>query len=245
MATKKRLRRNPVLWAGATGLLLVIAISTGGLWWVATALSGFGTAVTVNKARPKRKRRAPLPAKGRKASQRRRPVKPMTAGTMPGTARPAAPALAPKVRKSSCSAACQRSTKPASTCDCSCRGSSHGAMVPGTRASILAGRPQTVPAKPKTPARATSRPATAPPKRLPTMAAPKPRRTPEPVHPANADRGWKSLKPGARAAMEGHATTSPKCAGGAVTARTIRDNQTDPPTVTQEVTCDGCGKRLI
>jgi len=43
----------------------------------------------------------------------------------------------PQLPKQRCTARCQRSVKPASTCDCSCGGRWHGAQVAGTRAALL------------------------------------------------------------------------------------------------------------
>ncbi len=56
--------------------------------------------------------------------------------------------------------------------------------------------------------------------------------------------GWRDLTDSSRQAMADHATSSPRCADGEVTARTVRDNRTDPPTVTQDVTCDTCRETL-
>lgn len=64
------------------------------------------------------------------------------------------------------------------------------------------------------------------------------------MHSQTADRGWKSLRPDGREAMSRHAKDSPRCIGGTASARTFRDNRTDPPTVTQTVSCDTCRKNL-
>lgn len=40
--------------------------------------------------------------------------------------------------------------------------------------------------------------------------------------------------------MADHAKSNPACVGGSVSARTIRDNRTTPPKVTQQLTCDTC-----
>lgn len=66
----------------------------------------------------------------------------------------------------------------------------------------------------------------------------------EPVHHPGAQRGWRSLRPESKTSMSAHAKASPRCASGAVTARTIRDNRTSPPTITQSITCDTCGAAL-
>lgn len=126
MATRKQ-RKRVAVQGGATALFVFLAVSSGGwLWWTAAACTGAATGWTLYSSRRRRpKRRAPLPPKPRKPAQRK-PVR-MTAKTMPERARPVGP-RAPKVRGRAhvCSAACRMSKKPASTCDCSCRGTSHG-----------------------------------------------------------------------------------------------------------------------
>lgn len=56
--------------------------------------------------------------------------------------------------------------------------------------------------------------------------------------------GWRDLTASSRQAMADHASNNPGCADGEVTARTWRDNRTEPPTVSQHVSCGTCEETL-
>lgn len=151
-----------------------------------------------------------------------------------------------------CTAACRMSRKPAFdkhnrlTCDCPCKGREHGKYRSGSSASLrgaagrsavrLASRP---PAAPRPPATPPSPPPSSSPGR-PAVVTPRHGSADGPVYSPTADRGWKSLTGPSRQSMSAHAKTSPRCVGGSVSARTFRDNRTDPPTITQQLTCDTC-----
>lgn len=156
----------------------------------------------------------------------------------------------PIVRTAKCSAACRTSRKPAYTngvltCDCPCGGRDHGRYRPGTNASLRSKPRVSGAAAPKRPVAVAQRsPVAARPVSLAPVPAPVPSRPAERVHDPREDRGWKSLKPSSQEAMSAHAKASPGCVSGTVSARTFRDNRTDPPTISQELTCDTCRAEL-
>jgi hypothetical protein len=239
---RKNQRRNLLLQVSSAVVWLGVAlVSTGIVSTLAVVAGGCSAIVATSTAAQMRKpKRGPLPAKPRKQSQRRPQAQKMTAtskGMRPAeptqTPRAAMPAK-PRLRKQVCSAACRMSKKPASTCDCSCGGRSHGMYANGGKRPAA----QPAPAR-KAPAR---QPAVAKPKQAPTAVQPK--KTEPPLRSIHEQRGWKSLQSGSKAAMEGHAAASPKCARGTATAKTVRDRRTDPPTVTQQLVCDTCGSRI-
>lgn len=107
------------VWAVVAVLWLVVWLVAGG-WLPGAASAGFGIACGAAVVEHRASRGGFRPAK-------------------PVDARPARPAFGTRV----CSAACQRSTKPANTCDCSCGGSTHGKMVAGSRANLQSSNPKT------------------------------------------------------------------------------------------------------
>lgn len=234
---------------GATGVLGLLAVLTVGapLWvlWLSLGSLGVGGALGV-AAHARKPRRKPMPPKARKAP-RRRTERPIGQG-LPKRATLVAPSGPKRVGTRACSAACQRSTKPAHTCDCSCGGRSHGAMVKGTRASLLTAEARRAErdAKRRGPVRvapSAQRPAV-PVKAATPAKVGAPSRREVPLRSPDERRGWKSLQTSGKQAMAAHAKASPRCSKGSVTARTVRDRRTSPPTVTQSLTCDTCGAAL-
>lgn len=53
---------------------------------------------------------------------------------------------------------------------------------------------------------------------------------------------WRGLQVESWGRMKAHADQNKRCAGGTFSAKTFRDRRTDPPKVTQEMSCDTCGK---
>jgi hypothetical protein len=243
MATRKQ-KRDIALLGGTTLLWVAVAVVSGGVWPIVAA-AGFGTATTFSVLAAKPKRRRPMPPKARKAP-RKRVERPIGQG-LPKRAPLVAPAAPKRVGTRACSAACQRSTKPAHTCDCSCGGRSHGAMVKGTRASLLTAEARRAErdAKRRGPVQAVppQRPAVSARAATPAKVG-APSRREVPLRSPDERRGWKSLQTLGKQAMAAHAKASPRCSKGSVTARTVRDRRTSPPTVTQSLTCDTCGAAL-
>ena len=110
-----RITKVSGVWGTVTAVigLLAITIQTTGLI-VAACIGLVGTVITAfagDKVAVQTRRASSERAKspGNKPARRRPPSKPDTA-----------------VKKRKCSVACRRSTKDPKTCNCSCRGSSHG-----------------------------------------------------------------------------------------------------------------------
>lgn len=91
-------------------------------------------------AKKRKSQRIKERGKARTAQRQQRPVR--RAPQSPWKPAPlltASPvASRPVLRLQRCSAACRTSRKPASTCDCACRGRDHGRYRPGSAASIRA-----------------------------------------------------------------------------------------------------------
>lgn len=120
------------VWAVIAVLWLAVWLIGGG-WLPGAASAGFGAAATASYVQHRKSRSQPGATRPRQPSRGGfRPAKPVEH-------RPARPALGTRI----CSAACQRSTKPANTCDCSCGGSTHGKMVAGSRANLQSNNPKT------------------------------------------------------------------------------------------------------
>lgn len=121
---KIRSRRKGVfaaIWLLITSLFLISWITIGGvLWMVATLFAGLATVMLVIATFDPNA--DPLPA-----PQRRKPVAAKPRGNGPTVSARAQPGSSPKPRKRVCSARCRASTKPITTCNCSCGGKTHGA----------------------------------------------------------------------------------------------------------------------
>jgi len=85
-----------------------------------------------------------IKARGKARTAQRQTRRPQRAQRTSGPWKPA-PLLTPQpvarrpiFRAQACSLACRKSTKPASTCDCACRGRDHGRYRAGTAANIRA-----------------------------------------------------------------------------------------------------------
>jgi hypothetical protein len=213
---RKNQRRNLLLQVSSAVVWLGVAlVSTGIVSTLAVVAGGCSAIVATSTAAQMRKpKRGPLPAKPRKQSQRRPQAQKMTA-TSKGM-RPAEPTQTPRAAMP----AKPRLRKQV----CSCGGRSHGMYANGGKRPAA----QPAPAR-KAPAR---QPAVAKPKQAPTAVQPK--KTEPPLRSIHEQRGWKSLQSGSKAAMEGHAAASPKCARGTATATTV----------TQQLVCDTCGSRI-
>jgi hypothetical protein len=230
-------------------------------WWIGLlTVAGLvvGVAVVARKPKLRRavvrvvkkqvKRRITTTQRARRAV--RQPAKAPLANR---SQRPGKPSV---VRPTKCSAACRMSRKDLYdkegrlACDCPCQGRYHGMYKPGSNASLRGkGRVSGAPAPKKT---LVSKPAAlpAPAVRTSTATKPKPTAVPQqrssdvPVRSVAEKRGWKSLRPDSLKAMTDHAAASPRCVGGTASALTIRDRRTNPPTVTQKLTCDTCKAQL-
>lgn len=175
----------------------------------------------------------------------------VTAKQLPQASRPFERPHRPRLLATKCSAACRTSRKPAFDrktgrllCDCPCGGREHGMYRPGATAQAP---------KPKKQAAGTSgakKPAALVNTTKPTAPAPKPAAaTATKVRPvsksaAPAPQRWNGLQVSSWSAMKAHADASPRCANGTFSAKTIRDRRTDPPRVTQQMSCDTCGKGI-
>lgn len=93
----------------------------------------------VRRRAQRRPRATSRPAARRPAPKRTptSPWKPVAPVVQPGV-KPPKPFSA--LRPQRCSAACRKSRKPATTCDCACNGRDHGRYRPGTAAAIRATR---------------------------------------------------------------------------------------------------------
>jgi hypothetical protein len=133
------------------------------------------------------------------------------------------------------------------TCECSCRGEWHGKGNPNSAAGIRR-TPIPTPGTVRPPAALSTVPAGGGTVSVPTttgttVVAPA-------VVPPSRSRDVPVQSQGTapldvQRAMAAHAVARPRCAGGAVTVRTIRDRRTNPLTVTRQVKCDTCGESLL
>ena len=118
---KPRLTKVSGVWGVLTALITLVAVTVQTTGWVVAACIGLvgtiiaacaGDRVAVQTRRASTEKRA---SPGGKPQKRRAPT---AAGTKPK-------------KRPKCSARCQRSVQPASTCDCSCSGRTHGAARAG------------------------------------------------------------------------------------------------------------------
>lgn len=121
-------------WVGAISLVTVVGVVKGKrtrrkVWR------------SIRRYADKRRRqRIKARGKARTIQRQQRPVRPVAQSPWKPapllTASPVAPR--PVLRIQRCSAACRTSRKPASTCDCACRGRDHGRYRTGSAASLRA-----------------------------------------------------------------------------------------------------------
>jgi hypothetical protein len=171
----------------------------------------------------------------------------------------------PKLLATKCSAACRTSRKPAFDkngqlkCDCPCGGREHGMYRKGStsgpktqkQAAGSSGVKKAAAApsgKPSTPKAAPVPHSSGPTRRATTGTLEKPK--PPPAQQVRGDarpeppKQWNGLHVASWSAMKSHADASPQCAKGTFSAQTIRDRRTDPPRVSQRMSCDTCGKGI-
>lgn len=189
-----------------------------------------------------------------------------TAKGLPQAGRPFERPRKPMLRPTRCTAACRTSRKPAFDrktgrllCDCPCGGREHGMYRKGATATPKLPKQTAGTSGAKKPAAAASTPKPAAPVRVPNMAGPskkattgtldEPRRPSAPpvqpvskTAPPTPPKTWRGLQVSSWSAMKSHADANKRCAGGTFSAKTFRDRRTDPPKVTQEMSCDTCGK---
>lgn len=194
-----------------------------------------------------------------------------TAKGLPQAGRPFERPRKPMLRPTRCTAACRTSRKPAFDrktgrllCDCPCGGREHGMYRKGATATPKLPKQTAGTSGAKKPAAAASTPKPAAPARpVPrprkdetigdymartSPTATKPRPSSPPVRPVSkttpppAPKTWRGLQVSSWSAMKSHADANKRCAGGTFSAKTYHDRRTDPPKVTQEMSCDTCGK---
>jgi hypothetical protein len=186
-----------------------------------------------------------------------------TAKNLPQAHRPFERPRRPRLVATKCTAACRTSRKPAYDrktgrllCDCPCGGREHGMYRPGAtskpapprRAAGSSGAKR--PAAPaSTPKPARSAPmAAGPEKKATTGTLERPKTTPvrpvSPSAPPPPPQTWRGLQQKSWEAMKAHAEKQPGCAGGTFSAKTFRDRRHNPPRVTQQMSCDTCGKAV-
>lgn len=115
---RPRITKVSGAWGAITAVIGLVAVTVQTTGLIVTALIALtGTVVTAFAGDR-------VAVQTRRASAERKSSPGKSRVRRPSAAKPGTP-----VKRRKCSSACRRSTKDAKTCDCSCRGKSHGSEI--------------------------------------------------------------------------------------------------------------------